>query len=192
MRSERDMPRAYKRVIEKAVDALWPEVRVELKAGLVDFVLKEHAFGTGAESHPSGAAGSPGSGRAVAASGMPPLYSPRRWRAFFLHHFLPHDKGGWTKLRRDPWFGALALLTMVPVYGVRVAFHAVLLLCLAVPGAHLDEFQLVRFGEAGGHHGGGGRGGAAAEARRRQRRRGGGAAKAPRANPPFSLRVRRR
>ena len=130
--SERDLPWAMKRIFEKALDALWPDVRVELKEGLSGMVLKSH--------NTENDDGSSSSGDLVGASRMPPCWHPARWRAWLLHHYLPCDKGSWTSLRRDPGFVFLTLLTLVPVYGVRFAFHAVLLALIYLPGGRdLDE-----------------------------------------------------
>jgi len=133
---ERDMPRLLVRLSECAVDSIWPDVRVELKEKLQGLVLKTKVDDDDAADNGSG----------VCASGLPPWWSPARWRAWFLHHYLPHDKGPWTSLRRDPVHALLTLVTLVPVFGVRFAFHALLLALLALPGGRdLDEFQLVKF-----------------------------------------------
>ena len=47
-------------------------------------------------------------------------------RAFLLYHYLPFDKGPWGKAR-DPVHLLLTVLCLVPVYGVRMAFQALLL-----------------------------------------------------------------
>ena len=82
----------------------------------------------------------------MAASAAPScLCSPLRClRAFLLYHYLPCDKGPWTKAR-DPVWWLLKLATLVPAYGVRVGLHALLLLLLVAPSKHMDEFQLVQF-----------------------------------------------
>jgi len=147
--SERDLPGPVARVYRAAVASVWPDVRQELKDGLQGMVLKRALDDDddGAAGTSSGGSGnSTTTSRVVGASGLAPCWHPRRWRAFVLHHYLPHDKGFWTKLRRDPVWLCLMLVTLVPVYGVRVAFHAVLLMLLACGGSgQLDHYQLVKF-----------------------------------------------
>jgi len=66
-----------------------------------------------------------------------------RLRAFVLHHYLPHDKMLFGKLK-DPAYVLLYLATLVPAHGVRVCIFALLLLMLVLPGRP-DEFQLINF-----------------------------------------------
>ena len=151
--SERDLPGPVARVYRAAVASVWPDVRQELKDSLQGIVLKRalddeddacamNSSNGGSTSNKGGST----SNYAIGASGLAPCWHPKRWRAFVLHHYLPHDKGFWTKLRRDPvWFGFM-LLTLVPVYGVRVAFHAILLLLMTCGGrGQLDQYQLAKF-----------------------------------------------
>jgi len=46
---------------------------------------------------------------------------------------------------RDPIWWLFKLATLVPVYGVRVVLHAILLVMLTLPSSQMDEFQLVQF-----------------------------------------------
>jgi hypothetical protein len=64
-------------------------------------------------------------------------------RAFVLHHFLPHDKSIFGKLK-DPVYLLMLLLTLLPFALLRVAFYSVVLAMIIFPGAP-DEFQLMNF-----------------------------------------------
>ena len=64
-------------------------------------------------------------------------------RAFVLHHYLPHDRTIFGKLK-DPVYLLLTAVTLLPVHLLRVAFFSAILLMIVVPGPP-DEFQLVSF-----------------------------------------------
>jgi len=72
---------------------------------------------------------------------------PMSWyyaiRAFLLHHYLPHDRSIYGKLK-DPAYVAIMILTLLPVYIVRVAFFSMILMMIVFP-CPPDEFQLVNF-----------------------------------------------
>jgi len=65
------------------------------------------------------------------------------FRAFVLHHYLPHNKLVWGKLR-DPIYLVMYLATFLPIHGVRVCIFAMVLLMLVFPGPP-DEYQLINF-----------------------------------------------
>eukprot|EP00927_Polykrikos_kofoidii_P060222 TRINITY_DN55267_c0_g1_i1.p1 TRINITY_DN55267_c0_g1~~TRINITY_DN55267_c0_g1_i1.p1 ORF type:complete len:932 (+),score=122.02 TRINITY_DN55267_c0_g1_i1:78-2873(+) len=66
-----------------------------------------------------------------------------KFRAFFLHHYLPHDKSIFGKLK-DPVYLFITLLTILPINGVRVMILILLHFMLVFPDGP-DEFQLVGF-----------------------------------------------
>ena len=149
--SEPAMPRFVKRVLGAVVDAVLPDVRLELKNAMSSRVLK-------AQEPPLTVVGTTRN-----SFGWGCLW---RLRAFLLYHYIPCDRGTWAKLR-DPVCGLLTLLCLLPVYGIRMVFQTVLLFCVAygplrpasavydataaaAPTARsmvreLDEFQLVRY-----------------------------------------------
>uniref|UniRef100_A0A7S4V4P3 PX domain-containing protein n=1 Tax=Alexandrium monilatum TaxID=311494 RepID=A0A7S4V4P3_9DINO len=66
-----------------------------------------------------------------------------RFRAFVLHHYLPHNRYIFGKLK-DPVYLFLYMATMIPVHGVRVAVFSVILLMILFPGPP-DEYQLINY-----------------------------------------------
>lgn len=72
------------------------------------------------------------------------LWTPwYRFRAFVLHHYLPHNKLLWGRLR-DPVYLIIYLATFLPIHGVRVIIFSLVLLMLVFPGPP-DEYQLINF-----------------------------------------------
>lgn len=136
------MPQVVQRFFSFAVDVVWPDVAIELKGAMQGAVLKT------ATPSPSPLDGDHEVEVGVGTSGMLSCCccnNPLRWcRAFFLHHCFPHDKGTWTKLK-DPFFVCFKVATLVPVFGVRIAFHALLLLALTLPANDMDEYQLCSY-----------------------------------------------
>lgn len=64
-------------------------------------------------------------------------------RASVLYHYLPYDRSIFGQLK-DPMFWALTVISLVPMYGIRVTFFAfVLVLLISEPPP--DEYQLVNY-----------------------------------------------
>ncbi|CAK0831932.1 unnamed protein product, partial [Prorocentrum cordatum] len=56
-----------------------------------------------------------------------------RVRAFFLHHWIPHNKSVFGKMQ-DPVYVTIFVLTLLPVPGLRVLIFCILLAMLLFPG----------------------------------------------------------
>jgi hypothetical protein len=69
--------------------------------------------------------------------------SPRWWRNQVLYHYLPFDLSVFGQFK-DIWFWVLTALSLMTMYGIRIAFHAVLLLMI-VTGCPGDEYQMVMY-----------------------------------------------
>eukprot|EP00929_Paragymnodinium_shiwhaense_P088630 TRINITY_DN48939_c0_g1_i1.p1 TRINITY_DN48939_c0_g1~~TRINITY_DN48939_c0_g1_i1.p1 ORF type:complete len:866 (+),score=190.21 TRINITY_DN48939_c0_g1_i1:163-2760(+) len=64
-------------------------------------------------------------------------------RAFFLHHWLPHNRSFFGCIK-DPVYLIIYVATLIPSHGVRVVLFGVLLVMLLFPGPP-DEYQLMNF-----------------------------------------------
>mmetsp|Transcript_63397 Transcript_63397/g.163120 ORF Transcript_63397/g.163120 Transcript_63397/m.163120 type:complete len:453 (-) Transcript_63397:87-1445(-) len=73
----------------------------------------------------------------------PTMCSPRWWRAKILYHYLPFDISIFGQVK-DPWFWILTVISLIPLYGIRVAFFS-LILVLMLLGMPADEYQLVGY-----------------------------------------------
>merc|ERR1719487_2807080 len=97
--------------VQWLLDGLFDDLQIEAKKAVKAAVLAEDD-------------------RTAAARGelaTPCPLTPWGFRAFVLHHYIPHNRSIFGKLR-DPAFLFLSLLTMIPVFGVREAIFAFLLL----------------------------------------------------------------
>jgi len=64
-------------------------------------------------------------------------------RAVFLHHYLPHNKSIWGKVK-DPIYLAIVTIMIIPVSALHFGIMTALLLMILLPGPP-DEFQLLNF-----------------------------------------------
>ena len=81
---------------------------------------------------------------ALKALGLPPAcLSPSWFRAKLLYHYLPFDFSIFGQLK-DPMFWILSAISVTPMYGIRVVFFSLVLLCV-VAGRPADEYQTVSF-----------------------------------------------
>jgi hypothetical protein len=66
-----------------------------------------------------------------------------RFRAFILHHWIPHNKSVFGKVQ-DPVYLIIFVLTLLPIPGLRALVFAILLAMLLFPGPP-DTHQLMHF-----------------------------------------------
>mmetsp|Transcript_73292 Transcript_73292/g.184656 ORF Transcript_73292/g.184656 Transcript_73292/m.184656 type:complete len:471 (-) Transcript_73292:80-1492(-) len=67
----------------------------------------------------------------------------RWWRARILYTWLPYDRSIFGQLKWPSWW-ILTIISLIPLYGIRVAFFSLMLL-LIVAGNPADEYQLVTY-----------------------------------------------
>lgn len=65
------------------------------------------------------------------------------WRARLLYILIPFDRSIFGQLR-DPLFLVLTCISLVPIWGIRVIFFFLVLVCI-VAGCPPDEYQLVAY-----------------------------------------------
>mmetsp|Transcript_35130 Transcript_35130/g.63791 ORF Transcript_35130/g.63791 Transcript_35130/m.63791 type:complete len:469 (+) Transcript_35130:66-1472(+) len=73
----------------------------------------------------------------------PCICSPSWWRALLLYYYLPFDISLFGQVKQ-PLFWLLTVLSMVPSYGIRILFFAVLFL-LHLTACPPDEYQLIGY-----------------------------------------------
>lgn len=69
--------------------------------------------------------------------------TPSWFRAKLLYNYLPFDFSIFGQIK-SPLFLLLTLLSITPMFGIRVAFFTIILICI-VAGRPPDEYQLVTF-----------------------------------------------
>lgn len=73
----------------------------------------------------------------------PCMCSPSWWRAQVLYHYLPFDLSIFGQFK-DIWFWVLTVLSLLTMYGIRVAFFTIMLIMIVV-GCPADEYQMVQY-----------------------------------------------
>jgi hypothetical protein len=73
----------------------------------------------------------------------PTCLSPAWFRAQILYHYLPFDLSIFGQFK-DIWFWVFTLLSVLTMYGIRVAFFSVLLVLLLFQ-CPADEYQMVQY-----------------------------------------------
>jgi len=121
-----DYPACAKKVTEVAIDTLWTDIEDEIERDLEAAMLQQQV-----NADVEGPAGN------WCTAGL------LRFRALVLHHYFPHDKSIFGKLK-DPVYLVILLLLLVPNGSLHFALSSMLLLMLLVPGPP-DEFQLLNF-----------------------------------------------
>lgn len=123
-----DMPRSLAKFLRDVLDQVWEDIEMEVEAKLEAALLKQYQD----ESEPG-------------PTGHWPILGSwwRKSRAFVLHHYLPHNRSLFGKLK-DPVYLAIMFLILLPVHGLRVAFFSLVLLFLLFPGPP-DQFQLFNY-----------------------------------------------
>lgn len=129
-----DMPRWLKSAATTVISSFWEDVELEIEAG-----LKRAAFTRPENEETEPNRRKPKLGRLCVVIRGTAL----RFRAFFLSHYLPHDRSIFGKLK-DPLYLIMVASTMLPLFGIRVFFFGVVLTMLLYPGPP-DEYQLINF-----------------------------------------------
>lgn len=82
--------------------------------------------------------------KVLAEMGSEPMCCTPSWfRAKLLYNYLPFDFSIFGQIK-SPLFLLLTLLSITPMFGIRVAFFTIILICI-VAGRPPDEYQLVTF-----------------------------------------------
>ncbi len=120
--------------VRQVVDQVWEDVEHEVERSLECALLKQRQDED---------AEGPSLDRLLHSSCVCLLIG-RLWcgfRAFVLHHFLPHNRSIFGKLR-DPVYLLILFASLDPFHGVRVVLYFTVFLLLICPGPP-DEFQLL-------------------------------------------------
>lgn len=112
------MPNFVQGWVDDAVDAIWPDIKMELKDEVLKGFSKQNVIHHGEEA----CCGSCG-----------PL-------AFFRYSLLPYDRGFWRQLRNPMWW-LFTLASMVPKWGVMQIAYILQFFMIDKS----DEFQLFQF-----------------------------------------------
>mmetsp|Transcript_76875 Transcript_76875/g.235309 ORF Transcript_76875/g.235309 Transcript_76875/m.235309 type:complete len:404 (-) Transcript_76875:35-1246(-) len=129
--SDPDMCLCVKSRLEDAIDIFWNDLMVFTETIFEDQrnLTLGHVVGTVAELGELGE--------------RPRRFLFRWWRARILVHFLPFDRSVFGMMK-DPMWWLFTAVSLVPLYGIRVVFFAVLL-ALILAGSPPDEYQLVSY-----------------------------------------------
>lgn len=73
----------------------------------------------------------------------PMFFTPAWFRAFLLHHMMPFDRSLFGQVK-DPVWWVFTIISLIPVYGIRIGFFLTLLICI-VTGRPADEYQLTAY-----------------------------------------------
>lgn len=125
--ADADMWSCVKRATWAAIDTFWSDVEYELERQIEIAVLTQDT------EEEEGAA--PSCGRLCCCLA--------HVRAFTLHHFLPHDRSVFGKMK-DPVWWVFTITSAITIFGVRPLFLTIVLLMLCMPGPP-DEYQLTQF-----------------------------------------------
>mmetsp|Transcript_44995 Transcript_44995/g.143338 ORF Transcript_44995/g.143338 Transcript_44995/m.143338 type:complete len:515 (-) Transcript_44995:143-1687(-) len=129
--SDPEMWGCVRRYIDTSVDRLW-----------ADIIIYEERLANDARNALAGSAIADHAG--LAALGVEPLFCSPLWlRAKFLYINLPFDHSIFGQLK-NPLFLVCLVLSMMPMFGIRVTFFTVMLACI-LRGAPADEYQLITF-----------------------------------------------
>lgn len=110
-----DMPRVVSRGKDRAVDAMWPDIKHEIMWELAVLIDKEDSDKKDEEEA-----------------------GPDCIRAFFRYHLYPNDKTFWGKIR-DPVWVLFTLISLVPVSGLCPIIFFLIFVILD----KADEYQLI-------------------------------------------------
>eukprot|EP00475_Leptophrys_vorax_P033852 TRINITY_DN5387_c0_g1_i1.p1 TRINITY_DN5387_c0_g1~~TRINITY_DN5387_c0_g1_i1.p1 ORF type:complete len:677 (-),score=189.38 TRINITY_DN5387_c0_g1_i1:40-1848(-) len=124
--SDPDMFEFVKQGVEAVINDIWKDVAVQVKKELTAAVLEKDDEDQQLEEK-----------NALQQQGC---ISPRSW---ILYHYLPYDKSAFGKFR-DPAYLFLFVLTLIPVYCIRLALFVGLFVLLWSRGA-ADEGQIIDF-----------------------------------------------
>ena len=128
--SDPDMWNCARWRLESVIDLFWDDLTVYVESVVGD--AKDQMLKRGADHS------------ALKSLGLRPTCLSFSWfRAKLLYHYLPFDSSIFGQIK-DPLFWILTAISVTPMYGIRVAFFALVLLCI-VAGAPPDEYQTVCF-----------------------------------------------
>lgn len=114
----------------RLIDLFWDDLTLYIES--VVFDAKEQLLNRAADH------------KVLAEMGSEPMCCTPVWlRAKLLYTYLPFDISVFGQIK-GPLFLFLTLLSITPMFGIRVAFFTVILLCI-VSGRPPDEYQLVTF-----------------------------------------------
>jgi len=126
-----EMPMCVATRIETIVDRFWNDLVVYQEKMVQD--AKDVATGRLPADHAQ-----------LSVLGHPPMpFTPFWLRAKVLYHFLPFDKSIFGCMK-DPFWWLLTIFSIIPVFGIRVVFFAMVLIFL-LRGCPPDEYQLVSY-----------------------------------------------
>ena len=114
----------------RLIDLFWDDLTLYIES--VVFDAKEQLLNRAADH------------KALEEMGEQPMCCTPSWfRAKLLYHYLPFDISIFGQIK-NPLFLLMTLLSITPMFGIRVAFFSLMLLCI-VAGRPPDEYQLVTF-----------------------------------------------
>lgn len=126
--SDPDMWRSVRGRLSRLIDLFWDDLTLYVEAAVVD--AQEQLLHRAADHEALKELGpSPGCLGCL--------------RAKLLYELLPFDISLFGQIKR-PFFCLLTLLSVTPMFGIRVAFFTVLLFCIIL-GRPPDEYQIVTF-----------------------------------------------
>jgi len=129
--SDPEMPRCVQSRYETGVERFWSDI-ITYQEKLVE-EARLAARGHTAVEHAE-----------LAILGHEPMMcSPFWWRAHILYTYLPFDRLIWGCIKNPLWW-IMTILSLLPMYGIRVAFHLCLFI-LIVRSCPADSYQLVSF-----------------------------------------------
>ena len=128
--SDPDMWECARWRLESVIDLFWDDLTVYVENVVGD--AKEQMLKKGADH------------AALKELGRSPgCLSPFWFRAKLLYHYLPFDSSVFGQIK-DPAFWLLTAISITPMFGIRVVFFALVLMCI-VAGRPPDEYQTVTF-----------------------------------------------
>mmetsp|Transcript_51060 Transcript_51060/g.163412 ORF Transcript_51060/g.163412 Transcript_51060/m.163412 type:complete len:939 (-) Transcript_51060:118-2934(-) len=126
MLADPDMWPGIRSGAKAALDRMWADIEHELERNLHLTILQQQADAD-----------------AAGPSGSMVCNIWLRFRAFLMHHYLPHNRYIFGKLK-DPVYLLIYIATLIPIHGVRVAVFSMILLMIIFPGPP-DEYQLINY-----------------------------------------------
>ena len=128
--SDPDMWSGVQSRLGRVIDLFWDDLTVYTET--VVFDAKEQMLNRAADHEALSQLGT-----------MPCCSGVGWWRAKLLYCYLPFDVSVFGQIK-GPVFWLLTLLSITPMFGIRVAFFTIILLCI-IGGRPPDEYQLVTF-----------------------------------------------
>ena len=128
--SDPDMWISVRERLGRLIDLFWDDLTLYIES--VVFDAKEQLLNRAADH------------KALTEIGHEPTCCTPQWlRAKLLYHYLPFDISIFGQIK-NPMFLLLTILSITPMFGIRVTFFTVILICIIL-GRPPDEYQLVTF-----------------------------------------------